>query len=325
MIRFGFLSRGLLPVALAGACSSAQSGGAGAGAGGAAVATGGTAGAPASGAGAGNVAGANVAGANLGGSSQTGGAASAGLGAGGAGAAGAPAGGSSGAAGSSSAGAASAGSAGAAGNNKILIYSKTTGFRHDSIPAAAMAITKAASAFGLVCEQSEDPAKFAAAQLSQYAAVVLLATTGEPFGSPGTTQVQTLIEYVRAGHGLVGIEDCNNAYNANAPYISLIGGEFTGHPPFGMDTCYSDGTHPTVAKLPPVLLVTDEIYQFTMQNPANQVVLRCGSDKRPISWVRSEGAGRVFYTALGHADASWTMPPLVDGHVIPGLLWSLGR
>jgi type 1 glutamine amidotransferase len=292
------------------------------------VATGGTAGAPASGAGAGNVAGANVAGANLGGSSQTGGAASAGLGAGGAGAAGAPAGGSSGAAGSSSAGAASAGSAGAAGapgNNKILIYSKTTGFRHDSIPAAAMAITKAASAFGLVCEQSEDPAKFAAAQLSQYAAVVLLATTGEPFGSPGTTQVQTLIEYVRAGHGLVGIEDCNNAYNANASYISLIGGEFTGHPPFGMDTCYSDGTHPTVAKLPPVLLVTDEIYQFTMQNPANQVVLRCGSDKRPISWVRSEGAGRVFYTALGHANASWTMPPLVDGHVIPGLLWSLGR
>ena len=67
------------------------------------------------------------------------------------------------------------------------------------------------------------------------------------------------------------------------------------------------------------------IYQFTMLNPANQVVLRCGSDKRPISWLRAEGSGRLFYTALGHADASWTAPPLVDGHVISGLLWTLGR
>jgi type 1 glutamine amidotransferase len=35
--------------------------------------------------------------------------------------------------------------------------------------------------------------------------------------------------------------------------------------------------------------------------------------------------GRVFYTTLGHDDHSWTMPPLVDDHVIPGLLWAMGR
>jgi type 1 glutamine amidotransferase len=212
--------------------------------------------------------------------------------------------------------------------NKILIYTKTTGFRHDSIPAAAAAISKSAVAAGLVTEQSEDTGKFVPAQLSQYAAVVLLATSGEPLGMPGTAQIQTLIDYVRAGGGLVAIEDANHSYDItdiSLPYISLIGGDFTGHSGLGPDTCYKDGNHPSVVMLPASFAVNDEIYYFTKFGADNQVVLRCGSDKRPISWVRTEGAGRVFYTALGHADASWTSPPLVDGHVIPALLWTIGR
>jgi type 1 glutamine amidotransferase len=209
--------------------------------------------------------------------------------------------------------------------NKILIYTKTTGFRHASIPAAAAAISKSAMAKGLVTEQSEDTGKFVPDVLSQYAAVVLLATSGEPLGSPGTMQIQTLIDYVRAGGGLVAIEDANHAYDTSVPYISLIGGDFNGHSAYGPDTCYKDGNHPSVAMLPASFPVTDEIYYFTKFGADNQVVLRCGSDKRPISWVRTEGSGRVFYTALGHDDHSWTEPPLVDGHVIPALLWTIGR
>jgi type 1 glutamine amidotransferase len=213
--------------------------------------------------------------------------------------------------------------------NKVLIYTKTTGFRHASIPAAAAAISKSATAKGLVTEQSEDTAKFVPAQLAQYAAIVLLANSGEPFGTPGTMQIQALIDWVRAGGGLVAIEDANHTYdvapNISLPYIALIGGDFTGHSGFGPDTCYTAANHPSVAMLPASFAVTDEIYYFTKFAADNTVVLRCGSDKRPISWVRNEGAGRVFYTALGHADASWTMPPLVDGHVIPALLWTIGR
>jgi type 1 glutamine amidotransferase len=218
-----------------------------------------------------------------------------------------------------------AGAADTGHGNKILIYTKTTGFRHDSIPAAAAAISKSATAKGLVTEQSEDTAKFAPATLSQYAAVILLATSGEPLGTPGTMQIQTLIDFVRAGGGLVAIEDANHAYDNSVPYISLIGGDFNGHSAFGPDTCYKDGNHPSVAMLPASFAVTDEIYYFSKFSADNQVVLRCGSDKRPISWVRTEGAGRVFYTALGHGDASWNNPPLVDGHVIPALLWTIGR
>ena len=72
-----------------------------------------------------------------------------------------------------------------------------------------------------------------------------------------------------------------------------------------------------------VIAVSDAV--AAQLHPDNVVVLRCGSDKRAISWVRQQGAGRVFYTTLGHDNHSWTMPPLVDDHVIPGLLWSMGR
>jgi type 1 glutamine amidotransferase len=217
-----------------------------------------------------------------------------------------------------------AGTDAASRGNKVLIYSKTTGFRHDSIPVAAAAITKAAAKFDLVAEQSEDPAKFATGQLDKYAAVIMLATTGEPFGTPGTTQTQTLVDFVEGGGALVGIEDCTHAYETE-PYVSLLGGEFSGHIDFGPSTCATVGNHPTVMKFPATFAVTDEIYAFTRLNPKNQVVLQCGTDKRPISWVRNEGKGRVFYTALGHSNEIWTTFPLVDDHVLPGLLWALGR
>jgi type 1 glutamine amidotransferase len=209
--------------------------------------------------------------------------------------------------------------------NKVLIYTKSTGFVHDSTPVAADAIAKAATAAGLVPETSADTAKFVPATLAQYAAVVFVATAGEPVGSPGTMQIQTLVDFVNAGGGLVAIENANHAYDNSAAYVSLIGDDFAGHSGFGPDTCYKDGDHPTNMRLPAMFPVTDEIYFTAKYNMANQVVLRCGSDKRPISWVRQQGAGRVFYTALGHAKESWTSPPLVDGHVLPGLLWTMGR
>jgi type 1 glutamine amidotransferase len=180
-------------------------------------------------------------------------------------------------------------------------------------------------ALGLACETSQDPTKFTAAGLAPYAAIVLIATAGEPFGSPGTAQVQALVDWVNAGGALVGIENANHAYDNSVPYISLVGGDFNGHAGYGPDTCYSDGLHPSNVKLPAMFAVTDEIYYTSKFNPDNQVVLRCGSDKRAISWVRQQGMGRVFYTTLGHDDHSWTMPPLVDDHVIPGLLWAMGR
>jgi hypothetical protein len=227
-------------------------------------------------------------------------------------------------------------------SNKVLIYTATTGFRHESIPAAAMAIAAAATAAGLdpVLSPADPtkvttpvPADFATGALAPYGAVVLLATSGQPLGAPGTEQIQTLIDFVESGGGLVAIEDASHCYDGDfppvsAPYIALIGGDFNGHTGFGPGTCAPVGSHPTNAMLPATFAIDDEVYYFKDVGADIQVVLQCenpGAAPRPISWVRTQGAGRVFYTALGHADPSWTAGPLVPDHVLPALLWTMGR
>jgi type 1 glutamine amidotransferase len=212
----------------------------------------------------------------------------------------------------------------AQGNNKVLLYTKSTGFVHGSTKIAAAQLALAARAAGLAPEVSDDPAKFDAASLAQYGGIVLIATAGEPFGSPGTTQVQALIGWVRAGGALVAIENANNAYVNNADYIALVGGRFNGHGA-GVDTCTKDGVHPTTMRLPATFQVNDEWYNFLQFRTDNIVVLRCTSANKPISWVRNEGSGRLFYTALGHYDEEWMNPIIVNGHVLPGLLWAMGR
>ncbi|HVU49873.1 MAG TPA: ThuA domain-containing protein, partial [Polyangia bacterium] len=243
----------------------------------------------------------------------------------------------------------------AAGSNKILIYGVTTGFRHGSIPPAANAIAAAAMTHGLTSEQvgctdatnKADPTKFTAAALAQYGAVVLLANSGEPFGYPATMEIQNLVDYVHNGGALVAIEDADHCYDgqfnghpASQPYVNLIGNDFVGHPGgVAPATCKTVGTQASIMQLPATFTTTDEIYATTMFRMDNQTVLSCVSSgdgtgtMRPVSYVREEGMGRMFYTALGHDDARWTAPMdakqansrLVEDHVIPALLWAMRR
>jgi type 1 glutamine amidotransferase len=291
-------------------------------------------------------------------------------GAGGTVAGGAGGGGVAGAAGQASAGAngadAAAGTTADAGaprgdaatSSRILIYGVTTGFRHGSITPAANAIAQAAATFGLTAEQvgctdatnHADATKFTAAALAQYGAVILLANSGEPFGYPATAEIQNLVDYVQHGGALIAIEDADHCYDgqfnghpASQPYVNLVGNDFVGHPGgVAPATCTKMGTQASqasVAQLPATFSTTDEIYATTMFRMDNQVVLTCVSSgdgtktMRPVSYVREEGAGRVFYTALGHDDARWTAPMdataansrLVQDHVVPALLWAMRR
>jgi type 1 glutamine amidotransferase len=60
------------------------------------------------------------------------------------------------------------------------------------------------------------------------------------------------------------------------------------------------------------------------------VVLRCGAltgnTKLPIAWYRNEGAGRVFYSSLGHTAEDFAPGSLLmKDHFLPGALWALGK
>jgi type 1 glutamine amidotransferase len=213
----------------------------------------------------------------------------------------------------------------ALGEPAVLIFTRSTGYVHKSTPTAALAIGKAATSAGLTADISDNPAYFTPASLRRYRAVVLLATAGEPLGSPEA--VAALIAYVHGGGGLVGIENATNAHVKSREFVALLGAVFNGHPGgVRTTTCEKQGDHPSVTGLPASITVTDEIYVFKDMRADNQVVLRCGDadNKVPVAWYRQEGAGRIFFSALGHRPEQWNEPPLVDGHVLPGILWAMG-
>jgi type 1 glutamine amidotransferase len=209
----------------------------------------------------------------------------------------------------------------------VLIFTRSTGYVHKSTPTAALAIAKAANSAGITADIGEDPAYFTPASLKRYKAVVLLATAGEPLGSPGTLAIAALTAFIRGGGGLVGIENATNAHVKSPEFVALLGAIFIGHPGgLRTTTCEKLGDHPSIARLPASFSVTDEIYAFKDLRPDNQIVLRCGDgdDKIPVAWYRAEGAGRIFFTALGHRPEQWNEPPLVADHVLPGVLWAMG-
>jgi type 1 glutamine amidotransferase len=255
--------------------------------------------------------------------------------------------------GGSAAGSAAGGAGGSGGGSRVLIYCVTTGFRHGSIPDAANAIAADVRKLALTSElvgcgndtNQPDATKLTTDALAQDAAVVLLANSGEPFGFPATTEIQNLVDYVQHGGALVAIEDADHCYDgafnghpASDAYVNLIGNDFVDHPGgIALATCTTMGSQASVSHLAPTFTTTDEIYQTTKFRADNQVVLSCKSSAsdtvRPVSYVRQEGAGRVFFTALGHLNASWTAPMdaalantrLVEDHVMPGMLWAMGR
>jgi type 1 glutamine amidotransferase len=140
---------------------------------------------------------------------------------------------------------------------------------------------------------------------------------------------------VKGGGGLAGFHAASSTdYAATTPFVTLLGADTKDQGGgFRNSSCFPEapGNHPSVAKLAtPYMVMNEEFYTFNDLNPANQVVLRCnpqtGTEKIPISWVRQEGAGRIFYTALGHRPEIWAAnSAFVTNHAAPAVLWTIGR
>jgi type 1 glutamine amidotransferase len=213
--------------------------------------------------------------------------------------------------------------------SRALIYTRTTGFRHDSIPAAIAALQRALPANGIVADATEDLSQITPNNLANYGAIVLVSTTGEPFGPGNSPEVEALVSFVRNGGALVGLHSVADAYGCN-DYSTEIGGVFRWHPGNTRTAnCYPEGSNPAVAQLPAMFSTTDEFHLFWNFRPDNQVILRCdsedGTTRIPIAWVRPEGLGRLFVTTLGHPIESWSDAMFLDHHVIPGVLWAMRR
>ena len=133
-----------------------------------------------------------------------------------------------------------------------------------------------------------------------------------------------LFDFVEQGGGLVIVHAGIAMFNNSDAYYSLAGGTFKSH---GIDTVRTtvvQPDHPAIQGLAP-FESWDETYVHARHNPDKTVltVHEGNGYPEPWTWVRSHGQGRVFYTAWGHDERTWTNPGF---HALleRGIRWSAG-
>lgn len=221
----------------------------------------------------------------------------------------------------------------AAGQPNILVFSRTGGFRHDSIPAGLRALTQLAQQSGLGLAATEDKQQFTDHNLARFAAVVFLSTTGEVLDAPHEGAFE---RYIAAGHGYVGIHAASDCEYEWPYYGGLVGAYFGGHSGVVEASVEQEAvTHASLAGLPAPWLRSDEWYGFRT-NPRAQVTVLLSVDEttydagegtmgadHPLAWYHWYQGGRAFYTALGHTTESFSEPAYL-AHLLGGLQWAAG-
>lgn len=198
----------------------------------------------------------------------------------------------------------------------VLVFSRTAGYRHDSIPAGIEAFRTLGAAHGFAVTATEDASAFTPANLAGFHAVVFLSTSGDVLDE---AQRAALEAYVDGGGGWVGVHAAADTEYGWPYYGRLAGAWFRGHPHIQQATIVNeDRTHPATAHLDETWTRTDEWYDYRASPRPGVTVLQTldedsysgggmGAD-HPITWCHAQGAGRAFYTGLGHTIESYGEP-----------------
>lgn len=213
---------------------------------------------------------------------------------------------------------------------KLLVFSKTGGFRHGSIKAGRAAIEKIATEQGYLVDLTEDAKYFNDDSLKKYAAVIFLNTTGNILNSP---QQISFERYIQAGGGYVGVHAAADTEYDWPWYGKLVGAYFLSHPKIQEAVLnIVDNKHISTSHLPNPWKRKDEWYNYKNQNPNVKVLIKLdeksyeggkNGDNHPIAWYHHYDGGRAFYTGLGHTDESYK-DPLFLKHLSGGIKFAIG-
>jgi type 1 glutamine amidotransferase len=220
----------------------------------------------------------------------------------------------------------------------VLVFSKTTGYRHESIETGVAAIRQLGVAHGFGVDATEDAAAFASAiaggegAAPAYQAVIFLSTSGELFDDDD--QRAALESYIRNGGGFVGVHAASTSELEWPFYGALVGAYFDWHPEIQKGTVLVENAdHPSTAHLAPAWVRTDEWYNFhssvrgratvLLTLDESSVVGATMGEGHPLAWCHNSLGGRAFYTALGHTHESYAEPEFLD-HLLGGIRYAVG-
>lgn len=137
-------------------------------------------------------------------------------------------------------------------------------------------------------------------------------------------QEAALRDFVEGGKGLIALHSASGCFKNSEWYSKAVGGQFASHGEGSFNASIVQAEHPVMKNIP-AFTTWDETYVHKNLNPDITVLSErvAGNVKEPYTWVRNEGKGRVFYTAYGHEDKTWTNLGFLD-LVRNGTLWAMG-
>ncbi|MCK1816117.1 ThuA domain-containing protein [Streptomyces sp. XM4011] len=212
-----------------------------------------------------------------------------------------------------------------------LVFSKTAGFRHDSIPAGIAAIEELGAEHGFEVTATEDAGLFNDEDLARYDVVIWLSTTGDVLND---AQQDAFERYIGAGGGYAGVHAAADTEYDWPWYGGLVGSWFAGHPaPQTATVKVEDPAHPSTAHLPVEWERHDEWYNYS-PNPRGTVHVLASLDEstyeggtmgheHPIAWCHDYAGGRAWYTGMGHEAASFSEPEF-RSHLLGGIQTAAG-
>ncbi len=248
-------------------------------------------------------------------------------------------------------------------SRKLLVFSRTNGFRHQSIVTGKIALDemgKKTGAYEVVI--SDELSNFEKDKIGQFDAICFLSTTMNPFApfkdellklSPEEKEAakayelqlkENLMAYVKGGGGFVGIHAATDTFYEWPEYGEMINGYFDGHP-WGAGNQVNIYVEPGQEKHPLVAMFNgqrldfkEEIYQFKAPYDSSKVhmLLRLDPEKSQqvkgmkrkdndygVAWARNWEKGRVFYCSIGHNHDMFWHPEVLR-HYLAGIQWAIG-
>lgn len=214
----------------------------------------------------------------------------------------------------------------------VLVFAKTAGYVHASIPKGIEAIVKLGKENDFKVDTTSNAANFNEDELKKYSAVIFLNTTGNVLDYK---QEIAFERYIQSGGGFVGVHAATDTEYSWNWYGKLVGAYFKSHPKtqeakfiikdknFGATSFFTDT----------VWTRTDELYNYKKMNPDVNVLITIdessyeggeNGDSHPMSWYHEYDGGRSFYTELGHTDESYVEENYLK-HLLGGIKYAIGK
>lgn len=214
---------------------------------------------------------------------------------------------------------------------KVLIFSKTAGFHHESIPDGIAAIEKLGKENNFSVDTTTNSDYFTDDNLKQYSVVIFLSTTGDVLNE---AQQKAFTHFIQSGGGYVGVHAAADTEYDWPWYNKLVGAYFLSHPKQQKAVILvTDKNHPSTSFLPDRWERFDEWYNYKSIQPDIKVLALLdessyeggkNGDHHPIAWYHSFDGGRAFYTGLGHTKESYS-EPLFLHHLLGGIEYAMGK